>query len=77
MLDGKKYQKESLIETVSEVLKKINMDKKEVVIILKGINMPDDLVDEVIELINEEYEDLEIGVIDAMQDDYELIIGVN
>ncbi len=77
LLDGKKYQKESLIETISEVLKKINMDKKETAIILKGINMPDDLLDEVIELINEEYEDLEIGVIDAMQDDYELIIGVN
>jgi DAK2 domain fusion protein YloV len=77
LLDGKKYQKESLKETVSEVLKKICMDKKEIVIILKGINMPDDLVDEIADLIGEEYEDLEIGVIDAMQDDYDLIIGVN
>ena len=77
LLDGKKYQKESLIETISDVLKKINMEKKEIVILLKGINMPDDLVDEIIELIEDEYNDLEIGVIDAMQDDYDLIIGVN
>ncbi len=77
LLDGKKYQKESLNDTISEVLKKINMDKKEIVIILKGINMPDDLLDEIVELINDEYPDLEVGIIDALQDDYELIIGVN
>ena len=58
-------------------LKRYAWIKKETVIILKGINMPDDLVDEICELINDEYEDVEIGVIDAMQDDYDLIIGVN
>ena len=77
LLDGKKYQKDSLTDTVSEVLKKICMDKKEIVIILKGINMPDSLLDDVVDLISNEYPDLEIGVIDAMQDDYDLIIGVN
>ena len=77
LLDGKKYQKESLNETVLDVLKKVNMDKKEILIMLKGINMPDDLVDELNDLIQEEYPDIEIGVIDAMQDDYDLIIGVN
>ena len=77
LLDGKKYQKDNLLDTVSDVFKKICMDKKEIVIIMKGINMPDDIVDEICELINDEYEDIEIGVIDAMQDDYDLIIGVN
>ena len=77
LLDGKKYQKDNLSDTVIDVLKKINMDKKEIIILLKGINMPDDLVDELCEIISDEYENIEIGVIDAMQDDYDLIIGVN
>lgn len=78
ILDGKKYICDSFIESLKNVFMKIpQMDKKEIVILLKGINMNDDLLDEVVDFINDEYPDIEVGVIDAMQDDYELIIGVN
>jgi len=78
ILDGKKYIHDSFIDSLKNVFSKIpQMDKKEIVILLKGINMPDELLDEVTDFIYDEYPDIEIGIIDAMQDDYELIIGVN
>lgn len=78
ILDGKKYIYESFMESLNQAFKKIpQINNKEIVILLRGINMPDSLMDEVVEFIENEYPDMEIGIIEAMQDDYELIIGVN
>ncbi|MBP5444884.1 MAG: DAK2 domain-containing protein [Acholeplasmatales bacterium] len=78
LLDGKKYSSNEYLDTLKQVFNKVpQMDKREIVILFKGINMDDDLLDEITNFIYDEYPDIEVGVIDAMQDDYELIIGVN
>ena len=78
LLDGKKYVNESLNDTLNQVFSKINnINNREIIILLKGINMSDEKLDEIVEFIDEFYPDIEVGIIDAMQDDFELIIGVN
>lgn len=78
LLDGKKYSGESFDEVIDQVFSKIsNIDKREILILLKGINMDDSLLDDIVEKIEDTYPNFEVGVIEANQDDFELIIGVN
>lgn len=78
LLDGKKYACENYEDTIKQVFSKIpQIDKKEIVVLLKGVNLSDETLDDVISVIEDYNPDLEIGVIESMQDDYELIIGVN
>ena len=77
-LDGKKYSLDSISDTLKQVFNKVpQVEDREILILLKGINMNDDDLDEIVSLIEDNYPNFEIGVIDSMQDDYELIIGVN
>ena len=78
LLDGKKYSSDNFKDTINQVFSKISqIDKREILILLKGINLSDDLLDEITSYIEDEYPNFEIGVIESGQDDYELIIGVN
>lgn len=77
-IDAKKYEKETLEDIVKFSLSKIsNIENKEILVVLKGVNATDEEIDSICELVSELYPNLELGVIDAMQDDYELILGVN
>ncbi len=77
-LDGKKYSSESIEDTIKKVFSKIpQVEDREILILLKGINMNDDELDDVVSIIEDNYPNFEIGIIDSMQDDYELILGVN
>ena len=78
LLDGKKYSSDNFKDTINQVFNKINqIEKREILILLKGINLDDDLLDDITSYIEDEYPNFEIGVIEANQDDFELIIGVN
>lgn len=78
LLDGKKYSSDNYKDTINQVFNKISqIEKREILILLKGINMDGDLLDDITSFIEDEYPNFEIGVIEANQDDYELIIGVN
>jgi dihydroxyacetone kinase-like predicted kinase len=78
ILDGKKYSSESIEDTIKKVFSKIpQVEDREILILLKGINMNDDELDDVVSIIEDNYPNFEIGIIDSMQDDYELILGVN
>ena len=63
---------------IIEALKMIdNMDEKVILSIFSGKNVSEDENNKLIELINNEYDSIECGIIDGKQEIYDFIIGIN
>ncbi len=63
---------------IIEALKMVdNMDEKVILSIFSGKNVSEDENNKLIELINNEYDSIECGIIDGKQEIYDFIIGIN
>ena len=63
---------------IIEALKMVdNMDEKVILSIFSGKDVSEDENNKLIELINNEYDSIECGIIDGKQEIYDFIIGIN
>ena len=67
----------SKIEVVKEIFAKVEeIEWKEVVTLIYGIDVTEEEKQEVVEYLNATYPDLEIGELDGKQDIYSFIISI-
>ena len=63
---------------VEEGLKLVSdIEDKEIIILFKGKNLDDDEADDIVEVLEENYSNAQVGRIDGDQDTYGVLIGIS